>query len=359
MNRQREAVLVAAVLLAAAIAVRADDVDEYVKSAMQKQHIPAVTVAIIKDGALVKAEAYGRANLEHDIPARPDTVFKIGSVSKQFLAAGIMLLVQDGRIALDDKVSKHLAGTPDTWEAITIRHLLTHTSGLVREGPSFDPHKLQPDLEVIQSAYPLPLRFPPGEKWEYSNLGYFTLAEVIHRVSGKPWGEFLAERVFTPLGMTATRVTSVAAIIPNRAAGYAWRAGEFQNTEDFVAVRPSGAFLSTVRDLAKWEAALLTERILKETSKAAMLTPVSLNDGRKHPYGLGWQLDDFPAGSPAPTGVPMIRHGGSMPGFRAGYFRWPRQRLAVIVLTNLSNAPIDGLGAGIAIRVVPELKASR
>ncbi len=229
---------------------------------MQRQHIPAVSIAVIKDGSLIKAEGYGLADIEHGIPARPDTVFKIGSVSKQFIATGIMLLVQDGRVALDDKVSKYLAGTPGTWQAITLRHLLTHTSGLVREGPGFDPYKVQPDIDVIKTAYPLPLQFKPGEKYEYSNLGYFVLAEIIHRVSGKPWGDFLTERVFAPLGMTATRVTSVADIVPNRADGYAWNADKFQNMENWPAVRPSGAFLSTVLDLAKWEAALLTDHIL-------------------------------------------------------------------------------------------------
>ena len=102
--------------------------------------------------------------MEHRVPARPDTVFKIGSVSKQFIATGIMLLVQDGKLAVGDKVSKYLAGTPATWEAITLRHLLTHTSGLVREAPGFDPYKLQPDIDVIKTAYPVPLRFTPGEK---------------------------------------------------------------------------------------------------------------------------------------------------------------------------------------------------
>ena len=141
--------------------------------------------------SLVKAEGYGFADVEHRVPARPDTVFKIGSVSKQFIATGIMLLVQDGKLAVGDKVSKYLAGTPATWEAITLRHLLTHTSGIVREAPGFDPYKLQPEIAVIETAYPLPLRFTPGEKYEYCNVGYFVLAEIIHSVSGKPWADFL------------------------------------------------------------------------------------------------------------------------------------------------------------------------
>jgi D-alanyl-D-alanine carboxypeptidase len=355
MNRHR-LLLPLTCILVAAIAVRAQDIDDVVKGWMETQHVPAVSIAVIKDGSLVKAEAYGLADVEHRIPARPDTVFKIGSVSKQFIATGIMLLVQDGRMTVADKVSKHLHGTPTTWEAITLRHLLTHTSGLAREAPGFDPYKLQPDVDVIETAYPVPLRFTPGERYEYSNLGYFVLAEIIHRVSGKPWGDFLSERVFIPLGMTATRVTTLADIVPNRAHGYAWKAGKLQNEDDWPAVRPSGAFLSTALDLAMWEAALLGDQILKGPTKKEMWTPVTLNDGRTSRYGYGWQLDDWPADSPVPTGVPMIRHGGSMNGFRASYSRWPSQRLAVIILTNLTDAPYEGLAANIAIRYVPELR---
>jgi len=300
MNRRRHFLLPLALILVAAVPVRGQDIDDFVKGWMERHHVPAVSIAVIKDGVLVKGESYGLADVEHGVPARPDTVFKIGSVSKQFIAAGIMLLVQDGRIAVDDKVSRHLEGTPTTWEAITVRHLLTHTSGLVREAPGFDVYKLQPDIDVIKTGYPIPIRFGPGERYDYSNLGYFVLGEIIQRVSGKPWGDFLGERVFTPLGMTATRVTSLADIIPNRARGYAWKAGKLQNEDDWPGVRPSGAFLSTALDLAKWEAALLGDQVLKGSTKTTMWTRVTLNDGRTFPYGFGWQLDDWPADSPAP-----------------------------------------------------------
>jgi CubicO group peptidase (beta-lactamase class C family) len=131
-----------------------------------------------------------------------------------------------------------------------------------------------------------------------------------------------------------------------------------RNEDDFPAVRPSGAFVSTVQDLAKWDIALSGDRILKDSSKRDMWTPATLNDGRKFPYGFGWQLDDWPADSKVPTGVPMMRHGGSLTGFRAGYTRWPSHRLTVIVLTNLSNAAYEGLTANLAIRYVPQLKTT-
>jgi CubicO group peptidase (beta-lactamase class C family) len=278
-------------------------------------------------------------------------VFKIGSVSKQFLATGIMLLVQDGKMALNDKISKYFEGSPPAWEAITVRHLLTHTSGLVREAPGFNQYRVQTDLDVIKTAYAVPLQFATGEKYQYSNLGYFALADIIRKVSGKPWPEFLTERVFTPLGMTATRVTTVADLVPKRADGYAWTRDRFQNTENWPAVRPSGAFLSTAPDLAKWEAALLTDRILNASIKTEMWTPVTLNDGQKFAYGLGWALDDF-------RGVEMIQHSGSLTGFRANYLRLPGHGLAVVALANLATADVNALAAGIAVRYVPELNLS-
>jgi D-alanyl-D-alanine carboxypeptidase len=354
MTRRRCSILTLAFVVATA-SVRADDVDDFIKDFMQKRHIPAVSVAVIKDGAVVRAQAYGFADMEHDIPAKSDTVFKIGSVSKQFIATGIMLLVQDGKVAVDDPVRKYLPDAPESWSPITLRHLLTHTSGLAREGPGFDPYKVQPDIDVIRTAYSVPLRFAPGEKWEYCNVGYFILADVIRQVSGKPWGDVLNERVFAPLHMTSTRVTTASDIVRNRAHGYGWKSDRFRNMEEWPAVRPSGAFLSTALDLAKWEAALAGESILKTSTKEQMWTPVVLNDGRKYPYGFGWQLDDFPAGSKTPTGIRMIGHGGSLPGFRAGFFRWPAHALTVIALTNGEQAVAGGLIAGVAVRYVPAL----
>jgi len=345
-------------ILAAAVHARADEIDDYLKQVLEAQHIPAASIAVIKDGTIVKAQGYGLANIEHNIAARPDTVYKIGSASKQFIATGIMLLVQDGKVAVDDKVSKYLPDAPPTWAAITLRHLLTHTAGLTREGPAFDPYKVQPDIDVIRSGYPLPLLFTPGEKWEYSNLGYYVLAEVIQRASGKPWSDFLAERVFAPLGMNATQPTTVATIVPNRADGYVWSGNRHDNAENWPAVRPSGAFLSTVLDMARWEVALRTDRILTAASKKEMWTPVKLNNGGTYPYGFGWELNDWPADSPVPTGVPMIRHEGSIPGFRASFSRWPSHNLAIVILTNRQGAPIEGMSASIAIRTVPELRTT-
>src|ERR1044071_3687376 len=207
MNPRRNYITTLALLLLVSFATRADKVDDFVKAAMQRQHVPGVSIVVIKDQKIVKAQGYGLANVELNVPPPAETVYKIGSVSKQFRAAGIMLLVEDGKISLDDKVGKYLDGTPDAWKGITVRHLLTHTSGLVREAPEFDPFKVQADADVIKTAYDRPLRFAPGEKWEYCNVGYFSLAEIIRKVSGKPWGDYLNERLFLPLEMNVTRTT--------------------------------------------------------------------------------------------------------------------------------------------------------
>ena len=339
-------------LLTLSAAVQADGVDDYVKAQMERQHIPGISIVVIKDQKIIKSMGYGLANVELNVAATPETVYKIGSVSKQFIATGILLLVQDGKISLDDNVSKFLDGTPDTWKPITIRHLLTHTSGIVREAPGFDPLKIQNDADVIKTAYSLPLRFTPGEKWEYCNVGYFTLAEIINKVSGKPWPDFLHERVFAPLGMNSTRTTSMTELVTNRANGYSWRDGRFQNSAIYFALRPSGAFLSTVQDLAKWEAALEAGTILKKPTLDQAWTPVKLNNGNTHPYGFGWDL--------APVaGHKQINHGGSLPGFRAQLTRFVDDKLTVVVLTNGDNANAAGIAIGVANFYIPGLLPNR
>lgn len=352
MHIRRTSLLALALMLTATVAARADKVDEYLKAEMQRAHIPGISVAVLKDGKIVKVEGYGLANVELNVPARAETVYKIGSVSKQFIASGIMLLIEEGRVSLDDKISKFLEGTPDTWKEITVRHLLTHTSGIVREAPGFDPLKIQNDADVIKTAYPLPLRFAPGEKWEYCNVGYFTLAEIIRKVTGKTWGDYLKERLFLPLEMNATRTTSITDIVENRANGYLWRDGKLQNADIYFALRPSGAFISTVLDLAKWDAALYSDRILKQSVRDQMWTPVKLNNGTTHPYGFGWELESV-------GGHKRVHHGGSLPGFRAAIARFVDDKLTVVILTNSDNANSSGLASGVAALYIPGLIPER
>jgi len=322
-------------------APRRDTVDRFILGEMALKHIPGVSLAVVRGGKVIKAEGYGMADLEHGIPVTPETVFKIGSVSKQFLAAGIMLLAQDGRLSVDDPVARYYAAAPESWQGITLRHFLTHTSGVVREGPAFDALKTQPDSVIVRSAFPRALEFPTGSKYQYCNVCYFTLADVIARVSGTTWDVFLAERVFGPTGMTATRTTTTTALVPRRARGYAWRGSEYVNAPEFVALRPSGAFLSTVLDLAKWDAALYEDRVLTKASREAMWTPVRLTGGGSFGYGFGWTLDSL-------DGHRRVRHGGSLPGFRAEMARFPGDSLTVIVLTNADGARPDEIARDVA-----------
>lgn len=346
------ALLTLVFLLVVTATAQSDKVDDFVKAELQKQRISGVSIAVVKEGKIIKAEGYGVANVELNIPAKPETVYQIGSVSKQLIAAGVLLLMQDGKLSLDDKVSKFLMGTPDTWKEISVRHLLTHTSGIVREAPGFDPFKVQADADVIKTAYSLPLRFAPGEKWEYCNVGYFALAEIIRQVSGKPWATFLTERVFQPLEMKATRTTTTTEIVPNRADGYVWRDGKLRNAELFFALRPSGAFLSTVLDLAKWDAALYSEQLLKASTRELMWTPVKLNSGATHPYGFGWELDTV-------NGHKRVQHGGSLPGFRATIARYVADKITIIVLTNGDNANPGAIALGVAEAFIPGLIPQR
>lgn len=325
-----------------------DQVDEYIQAEMQRRNIPGLALAVVKEGKTIKAKGYGFANVELKAPVTPETVFKIGSVSKPIIAMGIMSLVEEGKISLDGKVSRHLDGTPDAWREITIRHLLSHTSGIVREAPGFDGAKPQADADVIETAYPLPLRFAPGEKYEYCNVGYFSLAEIIRRVTGKPWGDFLSERIFKPLGMNATRTIVFDEIVPNRANAYSFQNGKLRNAEIYLALRPSGAFLSTILDLAKLEAALDSPGFLKPESRALMWTPFQLNDGTNSVYGLGWALDEV-------KGRKRIRHGGSLNGFKSEFARFPNDRVTVIVLTNLNEAVPNEIAVGVAAFYIPAL----
>lgn len=318
-----------------------DTIDRFVGSEMQRQHIPGVAIAVVRAGKVVKACGYGMADLEHNVPVTPQTVFKIGSVSKQLLAAGILLLAQDGKLGIDDPISKFYADAPESWRGITVRHFLTHTSGVLREGPAFNALVVQPDSVVIKSAFARPLEFPIGSKYQYCNVCYFTLADIIARVSGKSWDAFVAERIFNPLGMTATRTTTTIDMVPHRARGYTWQNARFVNAPDLLAVRPSGAFLSTVLDLAAWDAALYSNRVLSQTSRTAMWTPVTLSDGSTYGYGFGWLIDSR-------DGRRVVTHGGSLPGFRADITRFPEDSLTVIVLTNASAANPGALSVGIA-----------
>jgi len=198
----------------------ADEVDDLVRAEMELQKIPGLSIAVVRDGKIIKEAGYGLANLEHNVPARPETIYQTGSVGKQFTAALVMLLVEDGKIVLDDPVSKYLPNTPEAWQKITIRHLLTHTSGLGDPYAKISLIKNYTDDELITIESKIPLKFTPGSKWDYSNTGYHVLGFVCNKVGGKFYGDQIVERIFKPCGMTTARMISERDIVANRSAGY-------------------------------------------------------------------------------------------------------------------------------------------
>jgi D-alanyl-D-alanine carboxypeptidase len=321
-------------------------VDEYVQKTIQDHQIVGLALAVVRNGRVVKATGYGLANLETATPATADTVFKIGSISKQFIAAAILLLASEGKLSLADHVDRFLDDAPDSWRAITLENLLTHTSGLapqqeVNDPPGFEPYTAQPLPELIRRSYVVPLQFSPGSKWNYSNAGYFVLAQVIEKASGMAWGDYMKVKLFKPLGMSATRLTSTVDIVPHRANGYTISERTIKNAENWISVRPSGALLSTVTDLAKWDAALYTDKPLVSSLRDRMWTAVRLSDGTTYPYGLGWSLDSW-------HGHQRLDHNGGTPGFRCDLERLPDDKLTVIVLTNTSPANPEEIALHVA-----------
>jgi CubicO group peptidase (beta-lactamase class C family) len=338
-------------ILVASTAALADQVDDFVLAQMAKQHTPAVSIAVMKNGKVVKTKGYGFANLELDIRATPETVYQIGSVSKQFIAAAVMLLNREGKVGLDDSIRKYIGDAPEAWQPITLRHLLTHTSGLIRDTIDLE-LKEHPDIEVISAAYPIALLFKPGEKLSYSNVGYFALAEIIARTSGKPWPQFIDERIFTPLGMKSTRTTTNDDLIAHRASGYQWADGRYQNALVFSGVRPSGAFLSTVQDMARWDAALYSNAVLTEQERSLMWTPVKLNNGTPQSYGFGWEVSKVGEHR-------LVHHAGTMLGFRADISRYVDDGVTVVALTNAFGALPEKIAGGVAALYIPGLQPKR
>ena len=351
-----------ALVFGAATLVKADEIDRYIETQMRNLHIPGVSLAVVRGGRIVKAKGYGLANIEAKSPAAPDSVYEIGSLTKQFTAAAIMLLVEDGKISLDDPVTKYLAGAPERWNRITVRHLLNHTSGIQN-------HVAVPDYidifkisitsknfpsrdDLLQEFYKLPSEFEPGATWSYDNTGYYLLGVIVEKASGKDFWQFLDERIFKPLGMRSTRSSDTRLIVSNRAAGYVWANGEFENRPvlpPFVGFS-AGSLISTVEDLAKWDAALDTEKVLKKSSLAQMWTPTKTNSGEtaSFDYGFGWFIENY-------RGRRDIHHSGGTPGFSSVMHRFVDDKLTVIILTNHADRMIDQMAFEIAGRYVPAL----
>ncbi|HXY09481.1 MAG TPA: serine hydrolase domain-containing protein, partial [Terriglobales bacterium] len=289
-----------------------DGVADYVRSEMLRQHVPGLSLLVVRDGKIIRSEGYGLANVELQVPVKPETVFQSGSVGKQFTATAVMMLVEEGKIGLDDPVTKYLKDAPATWQQVTIRELLSHTAGFTDYPKTFDFRKDYTESQMLKIVEGIPLAFPPGTKWSYSNLGYLTLGIIIHRVTGEFYGDFLQQRIFQPLGMSTTRIISEADIIPNRAAGYRLVKGELKNQEwvsPVVNTTADGSLYFSILDLAKWDAALYTQGLLKRSSLNQMWTVAKLKNGQPNPdhYGFGWFIE-------SKDGHRLISHDGAWQG---------------------------------------------
>ena len=348
-------------------AQRAQSIDGLVRTDMARQKIPGLALGIYSRGTVLLTRGYGQANIELSVPVKPETIFQSGSVGKQFVSAAIMMLVEEGKISLDDSVTKYFREAPATWKPILIRNLLSHTSGLSeyesdeRSGPK-GPFYLRLDYteaELTTNIEAMPIEWAPGSQWAYRNTNYVLLGIIIHKVTGEFYANFLGDRIFKPLGMTSTRLISDADIILNRASGYELHDGQLKN-QSWVSPTfnstADGALYFNVIDLARWDAALYTTQLLKQSSLDRIFTVYSLNDGKPNPpgYGFGWFIGEQ-------NHHKRIEHGGAWQGFTTEISRYPDDNLTVVVLTNLDAGHSNpGLIANVvAGLVIPALLSAK
>lgn len=345
---------------AAVVASRLGAVDDFVSAEMKRQKAPGVAIAIVSGGQVVAAKGYGLANVELQTPVTAASIFQSGSVGKQFTAAAVMLLVEDGKLALDEPITRYLADAPATWRKITVRNLLTHTSGIpnyverdggdCRDGRSIDYRRDYSDEELAKIAYAMPLQFAAGSRWSYSNTGYVLLGILVRKVSGQFYGDVLRERVFAPLGMKTARVISESDVVPNRSAGYRLDAGVLKNQEWISPTLDStadGSLYLSILDFVAWEQGLRAGAILKPGSWAQIYAPFKLNSGKRYPYGFGWTVEEW-------RGKPWYHHGGAWQGFKSYISRYLSEDLTVVVLVNLAQARPELFVDGIVRSIDPE-----
>ncbi len=305
--------------------------------------VPGASVLVLQDGEPIVRQSYGLADLEHGLAATPETNYRLASITKQFTAAAILLLAEDGKLDLDDRAREWLPSLPESHDSITLRHLLTHTSGLTdyEELMPADLGKPLRDADVLKLQEGEPrLYFEPGTDWSYSNGGYALLALIVERASASSFPEFLRQRIFLPLGMTNTLAyVEEGPPVPHRAYGYSRVDGEWARTDQSLtsSVLGDGGIYSSIADLAKWDAALYDDRLLSDESRRLAFTPWVKSADPEVDYGYGWRI----------TGD-TLWHSGETIGFRNVIVRWPERRLTVIVLTNRNDPEPYALALKIA-----------
>ena len=327
-----------------------DAVDRFLKAELARQRIPGMSVAVLRGQSIILARGYGLANVERRVPATDSTVYPVGSLSKQFTAAAIVLLSQQGRLRVTDPITLYLPEGAAVWQKVTIRHLLTHTSGIPQD-TTLDPRGSYSESELVRSAAQ-PLLFEPGELESYSSTGYALLGVIISRVTGAFWGEFVRDQIFRPLGMRMARVNSEGDSIRNQAAGY-YRVNDTLERPEPVSPSVNSAadccLSFSVRDLARWAIELKQGKVLNPAARELSWTPVRLNRAGTYPYGLGWNLFEQ-------RGYRRLGHSGAWLGAHATLQHYPDFNLTVIVLLNLGQANSEGIAAGITGLIAPALK---
>jgi CubicO group peptidase (beta-lactamase class C family) len=330
-----------------------DSIATYVQSELVRQRIPGMSVGILRGDSVLLARGFGFANLELQVPASDSTIYQSGSLGKQFTAAGVVTLAEQGQLRLDDRIVRWLPEGKGVWDSITVRHLLTHTSGVSEYTDStFNYRKDYTEAQLVKFAAARPLDFPPGTRWSYSNTGYLLLGVLIHRVTGRFYGDVLRDLIFSPAGMRTTRIISEADIVPNRADGYQLVKGRVQN-QDWVApslnTTADGSLYFSVDDLLSWARSITQQRVPSAKVLAQVWSPVRLNDGGLYPYGFGWFLADQRRHA-------RVGHTGSWQGFKTALYRYPEYDLTVVVLANLAEAEPSAIAEAIAGILEPELR---
>jgi CubicO group peptidase (beta-lactamase class C family) len=332
----------------------ADPVDDFVRSFLERHRIPSAAISVVHQGRVVKQGGYGIANLELGVPATEESVYEIGSVTKQFTAEAVLMLVEEGRLGLEDRIETHLKNLPRAWSAITIRHLLTHTSGLKdwESGIDFSYRREYTPAEFVNLIAEFPLDFVPGDRFAYTNSAHPLLGMILEEVTGGSYESLVSERVFRRAGMTDTRFKHPFEVVPDRASGYVDHDGVFENGEPLrpAVIAANGGILSTAPDMARWLIALSKGELVKPETLELMSTPLRTNDGRPFNAGMGWFLDTF-------RGHRLLLHNGStVAGYSSVVYRYPDEDLGVVVLMNVDrwNA-VNVLATRVASFYVPGL----
>jgi CubicO group peptidase (beta-lactamase class C family) len=335
-----------------------DSIDRFVREFIARHRIPSAAIAVVHNGRVVKSAGYGQASLELPAVATDSTVYEIGSITKQFTAEVVMLLASEGKIDLAAPIATYLDGLPDAWARITVRHLLTHTSGLPDwEGAgTLSFRREYTGAEFIQLIASRPLDFAPGDKWAYTNSAFPLLGMIMEKVTGESYEQLVTKRILAPAGMTRTRFRRAREVVPNRAAGYVDSSGVFLAGEPLRPriLLPNGGILSTAGDMAKWDMALARGAIIPGAIFDRMATPITLNDGKTVAFaGTGWFVNAV-NGHRA-----LIHNGATAAGYSSVIYHYPEDHLFVVVLLNIDRGDkVNELATAIAGLVVPAVKSA-